>query len=117
MLIEIDLSDDAPLYAQIAAGIRRTVATGELRAGDPLPTGRELAAALDVNLETVQRAYRMVADEGLVVSRVGRGTRVADDVDPRRLDLGARLDELIAAAADVGVTRSQLIEMIHATGV
>lgn len=116
MLIELDLSDDAPLYAQIAAGIRRTLAAGELEAGDALPTGRELAAALDVNLETVQRAYRMLADEGLVVSRVGRGTRVADDVDPRQFDLRSRLDALLVAAADVGVSPAQLAEMIRTTG-
>ena len=117
MLIEIDLADDAPLYAQIAAGIRRTLAAGELEAGDALPTGRELAAALDVNLETVQRAYRMVADEGLLVSRVGRGTRVADGVDPRQLDLRSRLESLVAAAADIGVSPAQLAEMIRSTGV
>ena len=116
MLIEIDLVDDAPLYTQIAAGIRRTLAAGELRAGDALPAGRELAAALDVNLETVQRAYRVVADEGLVVSRVGRGTRVADDVDPRHLDLRGRLEDLVAAAADVGISPKQLAEMIRTTG-
>ncbi|MGB3735024.1 MAG: GntR family transcriptional regulator [Ilumatobacter sp.] len=116
MLIEIDLADGAPLYVQIAAGIRRMLAIGELAPGDSLPTGREMAAALDVNLETVQRAYRIVADEGLVVSRVGRGTRVADDVDPRRLDLGSRIDELVRLAADVGVSPAQLAKMIVSTG-
>jgi GntR family transcriptional regulator len=112
VLIEINLGDDAPLYLQIAAGIRNALTTGTLKAGDQLPTGRELAGALDVNLETVQRAYRVVADEGLVVSRVGRGTRVAEGVDIDQIDLGRRIDELIGRAAHVGVTTTQLSKMI-----
>lgn len=112
MLIEIDLGDDAPLYMQIAAGIRNALTTGRLQAGDQLPPGRELAGALDVNLETVQRAYRVVADEGLVVSRVGRGTRVAADVDIDAIDLTRRIDDLVGFAGHIGVTSRDLAKMI-----
>lgn len=112
MLIEIDLTDGTPLYSQIAAGIRRALSSGQLAPGDRLPTGRELAEALDVNLETVQRAYRSAADEGLVVSRVGRGTRVADDVDLDRVTLRRDIEALIETAAAAGITQCQLSEMV-----
>lgn len=114
MLIEIDLSSDAPLYLQIAAGIRRALSNHQLTCGDRLPTGRELAETLAVNLETVQRAYRTLADEGVVVSRVGRGTRIADDVDLGRMTLRSEIAALIDSAADLGVTRNELAVMITA---
>jgi GntR family transcriptional regulator len=56
MLIEIEVNPRIPIYLQIATGVRRAVAEGRLGPGDRLPTGRELAHALGVNLDTVQRA-------------------------------------------------------------
>lgn len=112
MLIEIDLTSSEPIYTQIAAGVRRSIVDGAVGPGDALPPGRSLAAALGVNLETVQRAYRQLADEGVVVSRVGRGTRVADDVDARRLGIRQQLDDVVARAAALGISRARLAAMI-----
>lgn len=114
MLIEIEHSDDRPIYLQIAAAIRGALSAGRLAPGDRLPTGRELAGTLDVNLDTVQRAYRVVADEGLVVSRVGRGTRVADNIDIAGIDLRRRITELVDTAASIGVSTQELAEMVAA---
>jgi len=75
VLLAIDQSDDRPLYRQLARSVRRAVVSGEFVPGANLPAIREAAAALGVNPETVQRAYRLLVDEGIVVSRVGRGTR------------------------------------------
>jgi DNA-binding transcriptional regulator YhcF (GntR family) len=76
MLVRINPRDSAPLYAQIAAGIRRTIANGEIEPGEQLPTARDLAASLDVNLHTVLRAYQILRDENLVEIRRGRGVSV-----------------------------------------
>ena len=59
------------------AAIRR----GELAAGQRLLPVRQVADRLDVNFNTVARAYRLLADQGLVESRQGRGTRVVSDTD------------------------------------
>lgn len=112
MLIEIDFGSGTPIYTQVADRIRGAIASERLSPGDDLPPGRALAAALGVNLETVQRAYRQLADEGLVVSRVGRGTRVAPHVDLDQLDLRARLDDLVEHAHALGISRGQLASMI-----
>ena len=112
MLIEVDLTSSEPLYGQIAAGVRRAIAEGEVRGGDTLPPGRTLAGALGVNLETVQRAYRQLADEGVVVSRVGRGTRVAESVDPGRLGVRDQLEALVTRASALGISRQQLAAML-----
>jgi GntR family transcriptional regulator len=113
MLIDIDLNDGAPIYEQIASGVRAALRTGRLVEGDRLPSGRELAAALGVNLETVQRAYRLLAQEGLVTSRVGRGTRVADGIDTDQIDLGRHIVDLVARADAVGVSVGELAAMIR----
>ncbi|MGZ4793998.1 MAG: GntR family transcriptional regulator [Ilumatobacteraceae bacterium] len=93
--------------------MRAALVDARLGPGDRLPAGRELAQALDVNLDTVQRAYRLLADEGLVTARVGRGTRVVDHVDRDEIDLRQHIADLVTRAAAVGVSTRQLAEMIQ----
>lgn len=73
---------DAPeyLYQEIAESFRRQIASGELTPGDKLPPIRRLASTWSCTPGTVSRAYRILADEGLVVSHRGKGTRVAENV-------------------------------------
>lgn len=115
MLLAIDQSDDTPLYRQLAASVRRAIADGELAPGEPLPPTREAAGALGVNAETVQRAYRLLADDGLVIARVGRGTRVRDDVDTARLALDDAIADLVTRAGRLGWTRDDLATRIRDT--
>lgn len=112
MLLQLDQSDDRPLYQQLAASVRRGIVTGDLKPGDRLPPTRDAAGALGVNAETVQRAYRLLADEGLVASRVGRGTRIREDVDAADLRLDRAIDELVAAALSIGWSRQDLAQRI-----
>lgn len=95
MILSIDPTSDEPLFRQIAAEVRAALARGELGAGDRLPSARELARSLDVNMHTVLRAYGDLRDEGLVSMRRGRGVVVIGDADLR-----ARLLELARAFID-----------------
>lgn len=74
--IEVDFSSNTPVYQQIAGGVRALVAKGGLADGAELPSVRELAARVGVNLNTVARAYRTLADEGLLDLRHGSRARV-----------------------------------------
>src|SRR5215472_6745579 len=62
--------------------VRHAVRFGALRAGDQLPTVREVVSSVAVNPNTVLRAYRELEHEGLVVTRQGLGTFVTDGVPP-----------------------------------
>jgi GntR family transcriptional regulator len=74
--VEIDYTAADPPYRQIAAWLRNRITEGELRPGQRLPTERELQQTLGVAATTTRRAYRVLAEEGLVVTTRGRGTHV-----------------------------------------
>src|SRR5579862_7044109 len=67
-----------PLYEQIVAAVKREVSAGRLKPGDPLPSVRALAAELLVSLITVKRAYDELERDGILYSRQGLGTFIAD---------------------------------------
>lgn len=78
----LDAKDSRPLYVQIMDEIRRALVRGTLRPGDPVPSVRELSAALQVNPRTVSQAYAGLEREGVVFVRRGQGTFVAPGVVP-----------------------------------
>lgn len=114
MILTIDLQSNRPLFIQIADAVKQGLVGGTIKPGDSLPPGRDLAAALDVSLETTQRAYRLLAEEGVVTSRVGRGTRVVDSIDPEQLGVDTALSEVVAQAARLGLSRRHLHSLIDA---
>lgn len=78
VLIRVDPSRDVALWEQVAASVRLGMTAGSIRAGERLPSAREVAASLDLNLHTVLRAYQELRDEGLVDMRRGRGAVVTE---------------------------------------
>lgn len=114
MLLRLDTTDTRPLHEQVAAVIRRAVAEGECRAGDRLPSARDLSEALDINVNTVLRGLRELRDEGLLEFRRGRGITVTEGA-ARRSGLQIRVRELVAEASRLGYSRTDLIEMIRGT--
>jgi len=112
MLWRVDPRDPEPLYAQIAGVVRRALGEGTLHPGDRLPSGKDLATSLDVNLHTVLRAYQELRDEGVIELRRGRGAVViASRSGVSRL--GALVDELISQAERLGISREELVRMIN----
>ena len=67
-----------PIYEQIKTQIRSAVLSGELKAGEALPSLRKLAKELRISVLTVTRAYNELADEGVVQNIQGKGTFVMD---------------------------------------
>ncbi len=76
-MLHLDPHSPLPLWAQIENGLRRRIASGSLRRGDPRPSVRDLARERVVNPATVAKAFRHLAEHGVVLVRRGEGTFVA----------------------------------------
>lgn len=100
--LTISQADRRPMYLQLMEQIRRRVAVGDWGPGQEIPSIRALAASTRVSVITIKRAYLELEREGVIVTRQGRGTFVAENVELGR-DLRSReLDERLAAAARLG---------------
>src|SRR5689334_5131631 len=118
MFGSLDPKSAVPLYEQIAVRLKAAVATGELRAGDALPSVRQLASRLRVNPATVVQAYRNLENEGFVELRQGAGTFVksllAETRARERTAQARRLArKMVADAARFGLTRQELRDAIR----
>ena len=118
MLATVDPKSPVPLYDQIAARIRVSVAAGDLKPGDPLPSVRQLAGRLRVNPATVVQAYRELESEGFVELRQGAGSFVrevgAEKRKSERKQHARRLvHALLKQAAGVGLKPEDLLEAFH----
>ncbi len=114
-MITIDLESTVPIVEQVHGEIRQAIARGALRPGDPLPTVRQLADDLGINLNTVARAYRLLEGDGLVTSIRGRGSvvrsaREAPAIAERSLEqrIGQSIRALVADARLAGLERDEL---------
>lgn len=77
--MEIFLSNagQEPIYAQITRQIKQQILSGQLRAGEPLPSIRLLAKELRISVITTKRAYEELESDGFIVTQAGRGSFVA----------------------------------------
>jgi GntR family transcriptional regulator len=85
MFLTLHENDKRPIYQQITDGIKGLIARGDLREGMTLPSVRQVAGDLGVNLNTVAVAYRQLQDEGFVTVRHGAGA-VISSRSPRAMD-------------------------------
>lgn len=112
MLVRIDPTSDRSLHEQIAAGIRRAIAESTVGPGDRLPSAKQLAASLDVNMHTVLKAYAHLRDEGLVEMRRGRGVTVVG-VGPDTAGLVELARRLVDDARHAGLTAQEIRELVE----
>jgi len=69
----VDFDSRYPIFKQIVVCFSRAIVRGELKAGDRIPSIRDLSAALKINVNTIQRAYREMERDGLIYSQRGMG--------------------------------------------
>jgi GntR family transcriptional regulator len=116
MVFRLDSSSGVPFYRQIIDQVLLAVADGRLRAGTQLPTVRQLAVDLSVNLNTVAKAYREMEIRGIVQTQQGTGTfiaaRSAAKSRERRKALQDLVDRLIANGEALGIPMEDLVEAL-----
>ncbi len=119
MLLSINDQDPRPVYVQIVNQIKEQIQRGTLKPGDELPSVRELAASLGINLHTVRRAYVVLRDQKLLVFRLWQQTKVAKlSSQPASSEevtaaIGERLQELITEAFLLGLSPDDFRNLVN----
>jgi GntR family transcriptional regulator len=114
----LDLHSGMPVYRQIMDQVRGGIAAGSLTAGDQLPTVRQLAVDLEINPNTVVRAYRELELGGLLETHQGTGTFISAQkmkrADAQReRQLAQIVGDCVARAGAAGFTVDELIEELR----
>jgi len=117
--IYLDSTTQVPLYQQIAERVRQLIATNQLKSGEHLPTVRQLASDLHLNINTIVRAYLELEKEGIIISRRGAGTMVSTKAnDPKFLiQRQRRLSNVVSSniieALSLGYSPEELDAAFH----
>ncbi len=110
-MMHLDFRDARPIYSQIADNFRAQIATGILCRDEKLPSVRELASELAINPNTIQRAYRELEAQGMIVTVPGKGCFVNGCCDENQ-ELWQAFDQAVMQLMTRGVTKQQLLEYL-----
>ena len=114
MVIKIDFQSDEALYIQLRNQIILGIATSTLREGDVLPSVRQLAEDIGINMHTVNKAYSVLRHEGFVTIDRRRGAIVSLDVDKLQAldEMQKNLRVLLAKGRCKNITRQEIHDMV-----
>ncbi|HCC07957.1 MAG TPA: GntR family transcriptional regulator [Clostridiales bacterium] len=106
-MLQIDYSSRAPIYEQLVDKIKTLIVKNVLKVNEQMLTVRELASQLTINPNTVQRAYRILEEEGYIYSVTGKGSFVSDKIvnireDQVKTEL-VKLNQVIERLKNLGV--------------
>ncbi len=108
--------DGVPIYLQIIKHIKSGMVAGEIQSGDELPSRRMLSAMLGINPNTIQKAYRMLEEEGLIESHAGaKSYMVFGDAalaDVRRELVAECVGNTVAGLCGLGIDKDMALRLI-----
>lgn len=111
------MEEGVPVYLQIIRHIKRGIAAGAITDGDEMPSRRMLSALLRVNPNTVQKACRILEEEGLIVSRSGAKSCIRADDDKvkavRSELLNQDVGNIVAAMKQMGLSKEKALQLIE----
>lgn len=111
-------TDGTPIYLQIVRYIQQGLAAGTIQDGDELPSRRVVSALLAVNPNTVQKAFKLLEDEGLATSRAGAKSRI--QASPQQIEalrqamLETEMQAMVDAARRMGLSREEAHRLLDA---
>lgn len=113
---DLHLDDESPIYLQIIRYIKFQIARGSVTSGDELPSRRLLSATLGVNPNTIQKAYKQIEQEGLMVSYAGSKSLVQFNEEMvasiRKELIQTQADHFIDALKQIGISKQEAHELI-----
>lgn len=116
MIIRIDEMSDIPIYLQLRNQIVMGISSGELGAGEKLPTVRDLALEMGINTMTVSKAYQLLKTEGYIMTDRKNGARIRTEIKKEATVSDANKTELkriVSEAYISGVTKQELFDLIE----
>lgn len=115
MVIEIDFNSDEALYLQLRNQIILGIATSQFHEGDSLPSVRQLAESIGINMHTVNKAYTVLKQEGYVKVDRRKGAVVAIDIDRMRTltELKKELQVILAKSSCKNISKEEIHELIE----
>lgn len=114
MMIEIDFNSDEALYLQLCNQIIMGIATSQFQEGDSLPSVRQLADMIGINMHTVNKAYTVLRQEGYLKVDRRKGAVIAVDTDKIQAmeDLKKKLQVILAKSSCKNISREQVHALI-----
>lgn len=115
--LELTIQDGTPIYQQIVEYMKRMISAGMIQDHEEMPSRRVLSAQLKVNPNTIQKAYRILEEEGLIESRTGAKSYVIVQEDQSKklkeqmMENDARA--VITSLKQMGITREEAIRWIR----
>ena len=117
LYLEVDVRSPVAIYEQIIDSIQRLVREEKLIPGADLPSVRQLASDLEINPNTVARAYSLLEKDGIIETARRRGTRISDSAPSRaRVSLASRIedavDRVVRETAHLGIDADDLVQAL-----
>jgi len=114
MVIEIDFNSDEAIYVQLRNQIILGIATATIQEGDSLPSVRQLAEEIGINMHTVNKAYTVLKQEGIIRLDRRRGAVVAIDVDKLQIleDMKRQLRVVLAKGRCKNITKEEVYTLV-----
>ena len=116
MNISIDYTKREPIYEQIVREVEKLITLGVLTPGSQIPSVRALAYDLGINPNTVKKAYDMLEENGLIISKSTKGTSISDDVSMAKKqkieELMEKIQDIIKELESYGLTREEIINRL-----
>ena len=114
MIIKIDFNSDEAIYMQLTNQIIMGIATSRLKDGDALPTVRQLADTIGINMHTVNKAYALLRQEGFVSIDRRRGAVICVDADKVKAleEMKEKLTVALARGCCKNVTREEVHQLV-----
>ena len=114
--IQVDPRDRRPIYEQLISGVRALILRGDLAPDEQMPSVRALAADLGINPNTIQKAYRMLEEDGIIESRSGAKSYVtiteASIKKIRSQLLSKDTQNLIKSMKQMGISMDEAIALV-----